>query len=115
MFSIKFTDDALADVKILPKNVRNSLKRVLLKRVAVDPYGSSLELSEPLQGWRSFHWGKYRVVFKIFDEVATIAIAGVGERLPQSRSDVYRRLEGLAAQGRLAESVLRILRGFSSE
>lgn len=115
MYVIKFTEHGLADVKALAKNVRNSLKKDLLKKLAVDPYGTSVELVDPLKGWRSFHWKRYRVVFKVYEEVKTIAIAGVGERSAQSKENVYRQLEALAAQGKLAENILRLLRGFSSE
>jgi len=115
VFVIKFTEDALADVKALPKNVRNSLKREFQRVLARDPYGCSLELREPLEGWWSFHWKKYRIVFKVYDDSRIIAVGGVGERAPRSRSDIYRRLEVLAAEGKLAAKVLAVLRGFSPE
>ncbi len=115
MYVIKFTDGGLADVKALPKNVRNSLQTVLLQKLAPDPVRHSTELREPLQGFRSLHWRKYRVVFKIFEELKIIAMAGIGERSPQSRLNIYRRLEELAAKGKLAESVLSTLRGSSPE
>ena len=82
------------------------------KRFSAAPYGCSMELCEPLKRWRSFHWEKYRIVFRIYDELRTIAIAGIGERLPRSQSDVYRRLETLAREGKLAEKVLATLREF---
>ncbi len=115
MYVLRFTEDGLADIKGLPKSVKNSLKKALVKELAADPYGCSVELVEPLKGWRSFHGGKYRVVFKVYEDSRAIAIAGVGRRLPQSRSDIYRRLETLAAEGKLAENILRLFRGFSSE
>lgn len=115
MYTLKFTGEGLADVKSLPKNIKNALAKALPKKLSVDPYRYSTELTEPLRGWRSFHWGKYRIVFKVYDDLKVIAIAGVGERLPQSKSDIYRKLEILANEGKLAESVLRVLRGFSSE
>ena len=112
-WDVKFTDEGLADVRKLPKGVKNALRKSILATIARDPYGCSRELEEPLRGWRSFHWRKYRVVFRIYDERKIVAIGGIGERLPQSHSDVYRRLEVLAAEGRLAEKVLLTLRRFS--
>lgn len=112
MYDVKFTDDGLADVKALPKHIKNSLKKAITANLACDPRRHSKELGEPLKGWRSFLFGKYRVVFRIYDDLKTIAIAGVGERRPQSQSDVYRKLEALAAEGRLAQKVLNALRGF---
>ena len=113
MYLVKFTQDGLADVKALPKSIRNSLKRKIKDGLARD-YGCSMELCEPLKGWRSFHWGKYRIVFRIYDELKTIAIAGIGERLPRSQSDIYRKLETLAREGKLAQKVLAALQEFSS-
>ena len=115
MYVIQFSDDGLADVKALPKHVRNSLQTVLRQKLAADPVRHSSDLREPLQGFRSLHWRKYRGVFKILEELKIVAIAGIGERSPQSRSNIYRRLEELAAKGRLAEGVLSTLRGFSPE
>ncbi len=115
MYVLKFTQDGLADVKALPKNVKNALKKELQQKVAIDPYGCSIELEEPLKGWRSFHWRNYRIVFKVYDDAKAVAIAGVGVRLPRSKSDIYRKLETLASEGKLAENILRLLRGFSSK
>lgn len=114
MYRVQFTDDGLADVKALPKNVRNFLRKEIGEKLARDPRGCSIELREPLRDWRSFSCQKYRVVFRVYDDRKVVAIAGVGKRLPQSRQDIYKKLERLAAEGRLAEKVLRTLRGFSS-
>lgn len=113
MYVIQFTDDGLANVKALPKSVRNSLKAVLQQRLSNNPEGRSVELEGLLAGWRSFHGRKYRIVFKVYEDLKTIAIGGVGERQPGSQADIYRKLEALAASGKLAENVLRVLRGFS--
>ena len=115
MYTLKLTEHGLADVKALPKNVRNSLKKALQQKIAVDPEFHSIALRQPLNDLRSFHWGRYRVIFKVVEELSTVVIAGVGERSPQSRSNIYRRLEALAAKGRLAEGILATLRGFSGE
>lgn len=114
MYLIKFTDEGRSDAGHLPRSVRNALEKVLLDRLTRDPRGCSTELREPLKGWRSFHWRKYRVVFMIFENLKTIAVAGVSECLPQSQRDIYRRLQDLAAEGRLAEEILVALRGFTS-
>jgi mRNA-degrading endonuclease RelE of RelBE toxin-antitoxin system len=115
MYVLMFTQDGLADVKALPKNVKNSLKKELQQKVASEPYGCSIALAEPLKGWRSFHWRNYRIVFKVYDDAKAVAIAGVGARLPRSKSDIYRKLETLASEGKLAENILRLLRGSSSK
>jgi mRNA-degrading endonuclease RelE of RelBE toxin-antitoxin system len=114
MYVLKFSEDGLADVKALPKNVKNSLKKELQKRLAVDPYGCSSELVEPLRGWRSFHWKSYQLIFKVYEGLKAIAIVGVGRHSSEPRRDIYRRLEVLAAEGKLAARILHLLRGFSS-
>jgi mRNA-degrading endonuclease RelE of RelBE toxin-antitoxin system len=114
LYELYFTEDGMADVRALPRNTRNSLKKLLIQRLASDPQGHSTELKSPLEAFRSLHWKKYRIVFKVYEELRAIAIVGVGERQPQTTSDLYRRLEKLAAQGRLAERVMATLRGFST-
>ena len=109
MYQVRFSAEAHADVRGLPKHVRNSLKKEL-RRLAADPVGLSLELREPLQGFRSFHWRNYRVVFILSEELKSIAVAAVGQRLPGTNADVYRKLERLAREGKLAEQILLALR-----
>jgi mRNA-degrading endonuclease RelE of RelBE toxin-antitoxin system len=114
VYAVKFTGDGLADVRALPKNAKNFLKREIERKLMRDPSAHSKELGEPLKGWRSFSCGKYRAVFRIYEDLRILAVAGIGERLPQSRSDIYRKLQALAAEGKLARTVLKTLREFSS-
>ena len=114
MYVLKFTSDAVADIKvIIPKNLRGPLKKELLSKVAKDPIGCSHELVGVLKNFRSFTWQAYRVVYQVFDDLRAIAIVGVGMRSPQSAQNIYRKLEALAQTGQLAQGVLFSLRGFS--
>jgi mRNA-degrading endonuclease RelE of RelBE toxin-antitoxin system len=113
-YEIQFTADGLKDAKLLPKGVRNSVAKQLKNKLARDPLSCSEELREPLAGWRSFHCGKYRVVFKLYKELQLIAVAGIGEHSSQPTQDIYRKLELLAKKGRLAEDILAALRGLST-
>ncbi len=65
-----------------------------------------------MAGWRSFHCGKHRVIFKLYERLKLIAIAGIGQHPSQATQDIYRKLELLAKRGRLAEDILAALRGF---
>jgi mRNA-degrading endonuclease RelE of RelBE toxin-antitoxin system len=112
-YKIQFTADGLKDAKRLPKGVRNSLAKELKNKLAKDPLSCSEELRDPLGGWRSFHCGKHRVVFKLYKEMKLIAIAGIGEHSAQPTKDIYRKLELLAKRGRLAEDILAAFRSFS--
>src|SRR6266508_5853596 len=103
LFVLKFTDFGLADVKALPKNVRNALKKELLKKVSKDPKGCSENLSGPLKEFRSFHFGKHRVVYRVFEDLRAVAIVGIGAHSANAKADIYRRLEVLVGTGRVAE------------
>lgn len=113
MCVLKFTSDAVTDIKGIPKALRNCLKKELLEQVADNPCGCSKELKGKLSGYRSFCWQGYRVVYKIFPDLRAVAVVGVGLRDAQSRNDVYRRLEQMARTGELAQQVLFSMRGFS--
>jgi hypothetical protein len=41
-----------------------------------------------------------------------VAIAGLGKHSKDVKKDVYKRLESLVSQGKLAEKILATLRGF---
>jgi mRNA-degrading endonuclease RelE of RelBE toxin-antitoxin system len=114
VYVLKFTSDAVADIKtVIPKHLKGPLQKELLEKVATDPVGCSHELQEDLAGYRSFTWQEYRVVYKIYDDVLAIAVVGVGLHSPQSAENIYRKLEVLARTGELAQGVLFSLRGFT--
>jgi len=102
VFALCFTEDAVRDVEALHKAVRNSLRKAIAQTLASDPARHSIQLKPPLEQFRSFHWRQYRVVFKLYPNRRMVAVVGLGERAAQSASNVYRRLEALARQGRLA-------------
>jgi mRNA-degrading endonuclease RelE of RelBE toxin-antitoxin system len=115
VYTIKLTENGLADVKALPRNVKNSLKAELLEKLATDPYNHSTELSSVLRGWRSFQWMDYRVVFKVYDDLKAIGIEAVGKHDHEAQKDIYKRLEVLVEKGKLANSVLSTFRGFTQQ
>lgn len=113
MYSSKFTDGALEDIRKLPKNVRNALKKEFQKKIHVDPVSCSEELSGILGDFRSFHYGDYRVVYRVFADIKTVSVVGVGKKNRDHRTDLYKRLEALARKGRLADAVLETYRSIS--
>lgn len=112
-YLIRFTDEGLQDVKALPKNVRNHMKKEILERIGKDPKGCSDELKPPLEKYRSCHIGDYRIVFYLAEDIRSVAIAGIGKHSKESSQDVYKKLESLVGQGKLAEKILATLRGFN--
>jgi mRNA-degrading endonuclease RelE of RelBE toxin-antitoxin system len=116
VYVLKFTSNAVADVKtVIPKHLKGPLQKELREKVAVDPLGCSHELHEDLNGYRSFTWQDYRVVYRIYDDLKAVAVVGVGLRSPQSAENIYRKLEKLARTGELAQGVLFSVRGFTKK
>ena len=115
MYRSVFTDDALNDVKRLPKNVRSALKKEFEKKIHVDPFSCSEELSGILGPYRSFHYGNYRVVYRVSEDIRIVSVVGLGKKNKNHQTDLYKRLEGLANRGRLAEAVLETYRRISPE
>lgn len=113
MYSSKFTDGALEDIRKLSKNVRNALKKEFQKKIHVDPVSCSEELSGILGDFRSLHYGDYRVVYRVFADIKTVSVVGVGKKNRDHRTDLYKRLEALARKGRLADAVLETYRSIS--
>ena len=113
-YVIRFTDEGLKDVKALPKNVRSHLKKEILKRIGKDPRGCSYELKPPLEKYRSCHIADYRVVFYLAEDIRSVAIAGIGKHSKDASKDIYKKLESLMNQGKLAERILATLRGFKT-
>jgi mRNA-degrading endonuclease RelE of RelBE toxin-antitoxin system len=113
LYRSKFTDDALEDVKKLPKNVRNALKKEFEKKIHVNPFSCSEELSGILGRYRSFHYGDYRVVYRVFEDIRIVAVVGQGKKNKVHQTDLYKRLEDLAEKGRLADAVLETYRTIS--
>lgn len=112
-YAIQFTDGGLKDVKSLKKGDRNALKKGLRDKLTSDPFAHSDSLQGPLEGFRSFHFRKYRVIFRVFEDLAAIAILGIGKHSPDAKRDIYRRLEAFVETARHVEKALASLRGFT--
>lgn len=108
MYVAKFTPAALENVKALPRNVRNALKKAFEKKLLRDPISCSEALGEPLAGFRSFHYEEHRIVFKVYEDIRAITVVGVGEK--NSRPSIYDKLERLSTTGQLAEKFLSTVR-----
>jgi mRNA-degrading endonuclease RelE of RelBE toxin-antitoxin system len=113
VYSSKFTPDALADIKRLPKNVRAALKREFEKKLHINPINCSEPLTGDLKEFRSFHYREYRVVFQVFEDIKAISVVGVGQKDADHHAEIYQHLEKLAKNGKLAEKVLETYRAIS--
>jgi addiction module RelE/StbE family toxin len=110
LYVSKFTSHALEDIRGLPKNVRNALKREFEKKIHRDPFACSEPLIGPLAGFRSFHFRDYRVIYRVYEDLKVIAVVGAGKKDRAHYADIYRKLELLAKSGKLAEEYLRAIR-----
>jgi mRNA interferase RelE/StbE len=109
-FQLRYTSDAAADIKALDGSVRSQLRKVLEKRLAVDPEGYGLPLRGSLPGYWKHQFGNHRIVYRIYPQHHVVAVCSVGVRKQGDAEDIYRQLESVAKTGRLAEQLAAVLR-----
>ena len=109
-FELRYTPDAAADIKALDGSVRNHLRKVLEKKLAVDPEGYGLTLRGSLAGYWKHQFGNHRVVYRIYPQHHVVAICSVGVRKQGDAEGIYRQLESVAKTGRLAEQLAAVLK-----
>ncbi|HEV2386923.1 MAG TPA: type II toxin-antitoxin system RelE/ParE family toxin [Candidatus Acidoferrales bacterium] len=110
LFGLKYTPDAAADIKPLDSSMRNQLRKVLEKKLAVDPEGCRLPLRGSLAGYWKHQFGNHRVVYRIDPEHHVVVVCAVGVRKQGDAEDIYRQLESVAKTGRFAEQLASVLK-----
>ena len=109
-FELRYTPNAAAEIKALDGSVRNQLRKVLEKKLAIDPEGYGLPLRGPLTGYWKHQFGNHRVVYRIYPQQNVVVVCSVGVRKHGDAEDIYRQLESVAKTGRLAEQLAAVLR-----
>jgi mRNA interferase RelE/StbE len=109
-FQLRYTSDAAADIRALDGSVRSQLRKVLEKKLAVDPEGYGLPLRGSLAGYWKHQFGNHRVVYRIYPQHHVVVVCSVGVRKQGDAEDIYRQLESVAKTGRLAEQLAAVLR-----
>lgn len=109
-FELRYTSDAAADIKALDGSVRNQLRKVLEKKLVVDPEGYGLPLRGSLAGYWKHQFGNHRVVYRIYSQHHVVVVCSVGVRKHGDAEDIYKQLESVAKTGRLAEQLAAVLR-----
>ena len=109
-FELRYTPDAAADIEALDGSVRNQLRKVLEKKLAVDPEGYGLPLRGSLAGYWKHQFGNHRVVYRIYPQHNVVVVCSVGVRKQGDAEDIYRQLESVAKTGRLAEQLAAVLK-----
>jgi mRNA interferase RelE/StbE len=109
-FELRYTPDATADIKHLDGSVRNQLRKVLEKKLAVDPEGYGLLLRGSLASYWKHQFGNHRVIYRVYPEHHVVVVCAVGVRKQGDAEDIYRQLESIAKTGRLAEQLASVLK-----
>lgn len=109
-FELRYTADAGADIRGLDGSVRKQLRKVLEKKLAVDPEAYGLPLRDPLTNYWKHEFGNHRVIYRIYAAHHMVVVCAVGVRKQGDVADVYRQLESVAQTGRLAEQLASVLK-----
>jgi mRNA-degrading endonuclease RelE of RelBE toxin-antitoxin system len=108
-YSIAFTGDAFGDVKALDGSVKNKLKKVLTKKLAVNPQGYGLPLRSPLNLFWKHEFAAHRVIYRIYEEKQLVVVRAVGTRKQGDAADVYKQFQALAQTGKVAQQIAEVL------
>jgi mRNA-degrading endonuclease RelE of RelBE toxin-antitoxin system len=109
-FELRYTTDAAADIRALDGSVRKQLRKVLEKKLAVDPEGYGLPLRGVLAGYWKHEFGNHRIIYRIYAMQRVVAVCAVGVRKQGDAEDIYRQLEIVARTGRLADQLAAVLK-----
>jgi mRNA-degrading endonuclease RelE of RelBE toxin-antitoxin system len=109
-FELRYTYDAASDIQALGGSVRQQLRKVLEKKLAVNPEGFGLPLRGSLAGYCEHQFGNHRIVYPIYPERRVLVVCAVGIRKQGDAEDIYRQLESVAKTGRLAEQLASVLK-----
>jgi mRNA-degrading endonuclease RelE of RelBE toxin-antitoxin system len=109
-FELRYTPDAGADIERLDGSLRNQLRKVLEKKLAVDPEGYGSPLRGPLTNYWKHEFGRHRVIYRIYPELHVVAVCAVGIRRQGDTDDIYRQLESVVKTGRLAAQLASVLK-----
>ena len=109
-FELRYTADAAADIKGLDGSIRKQLRKVLEKKLAIDPEGYGLPLRGALTNYWKHEFGNHRIVYRIYPAQRVVAVCAVGVRKHGDDEDIYRQLESVAKTGRLAEQLADVIK-----
>jgi mRNA interferase RelE/StbE len=109
-FELRYTSDAATDIKNLDGSIRKQLRKVLEKKLAIDPKGYGLPLRGALTNYWKHEFGNHRIVYRIYSAQRVVAVCAVGGRKQGDVEDIYRQLESVAKTGRLAEQLAAVIK-----
>lgn len=84
-YSISYLESLIEDdIPILPRNIKNTIKRAIETRLTVDPIGFGRPLQYSLRGHRRLRVSDYRIVYRIDGKKKEVIIIAI-----KHRRDVY--------------------------
>lgn len=108
-YSVAFTGDAFEDVKALDGSIGNKLKKILTKKLAMNPQGYGLPLRSPLNLYWKHEFAAHRVIYRIYEEKQLVVVCAVGPRKQGDAADVYEQFQALARTGKVAQQIAEVL------
>ncbi len=85
LYNIEYLDTVVSeDIPVLPKTMRERIKRAIESRLTVDPVGLGKPLRYSFLGHRRIRVGDYRVVYRIDPKKMLVTIVFI-----KHRKDVY--------------------------
>jgi mRNA-degrading endonuclease RelE of RelBE toxin-antitoxin system len=109
-FELRYTEDAATEIGKLDGSVKKQLRKVLEKKLAVDPEGYGLPLRGPLTGYWKHEFATHRIIYRIYKDPRTVAVCAVGPRKQGDAEDIYNQLNAIAKTGRLADQIASVLK-----
>ena len=85
MHAAIYHHDIPQDLAVIPKNIRETIRRAIEQRLLTDPIGYGLPLRKNLHGYRKLRVNDYRIIYRI--DGGTVIILKIGHR-----KDVYPKL-----------------------
>lgn len=110
LFRLLFTPDAAADIRALDGSVKAQLRKVLEKKLAIDPEGYGLPLRGALANYWKHEFANHRVIYRIYPQPRAVVVCAVGVRKQGDAQDIYRQLESFSKTGRLAGQLAAVLK-----
>ena len=114
-YTIAFTTDAKHDVAALDAGIRKRLKKVLQRKLAVNPSGYGSPLGGELAGYWKHEFAAHRIIHRLYGDRKLVVVCVVGKRQGKYVSDVYEQLLPMVKAGRVVERVLAILARLKSK
>lgn len=83
-FIIEYDVDIEKKLKVLPKSIREVIRKTIEKKLTVDPIAFGKPLRYSLKGFRRLRIGDYRVIYKIIEDKILVLIIDIDHR-----KDIY--------------------------